>query len=116
MLGDGINDSPALSAADAGVAIFEGAPIARQIADITISGNDLSLLIRLRKLSVALQKKISGNYRFIMSFNSLLILLGLFNILTPATAAYLHNLSTLFISMAATRPLEPEEERILLPA
>ena len=105
MLGDGINDSPALSAADAGVAISEGAPIARQIADITISGDDLNALVDLRLLSSALQRKITNNYRFIMGFNSALIVAGLFSLISPSTAAYLHNISTLLISLSATRPL-----------
>ena len=114
MLGDGINDSPALSAADAGVAISQGAPIARQIADITINGEDLGRLVELRVMSLALQKKIENNYRFIMTFNSALIIAGLLSLITPASAAYLHNISTLLVSAAATRPLKKEEEKFQL--
>ena len=114
MLGDGINDSPALSAADAGVAISQGAPIARQIADITINGEDLGRLVELRLMSLALQKKIENNYRFIMTFNSALILAGLLSLITPASAAYLHNISTLLVSAAATRPLKKEEKKLQL--
>lgn len=99
MLGDGINDSPALSEADAGIAIRDGAAIAREIADITIAADDLSALITLRKLSMLLMKRVNANYRFIISFNLMLILLGVGGILSPATSALLHNLSTLAVSM-----------------
>ena len=99
MLGDGINDSPALSEADAGIAIREGAAIAREIADITISADDLYALVTLRKLSMVLMKRVNVNYRFIISFNLMLILLGVSGVLPPATSALLHNLSTLGVSM-----------------
>lgn len=99
MLGDGINDSPALSEADAGIAIREGAAIAREIADITLASDDLYALVTLRKLSTALMKRVNANYRFIMSFNLALILLGVGGILPPATSALFHNLSTLGVSM-----------------
>lgn len=99
MLGDGINDSPALSEADAGIAIRDGAAIAREIADITLSGDDLYALVTLRRLSTALMKRVNANYRFIISFNLMLILLGVGGPLPPATSALLHNLSTLGVSM-----------------
>ena len=99
MLGDGINDSPALSEADAGIAIRDGAAIAREIADITLSADDLYALVTLRRLSTALMKRVNANYRFIISFNLMLILLGVGGILSPATSALLHNLSTLGVSM-----------------
>ena len=99
MIGDGINDSPALSVADAGVAISSGAAIARQIADITISADDLRELVRLRRISQALMERIRANYRFIMTFNGALIVLGALGVLPPAASALLHNLSTLAISL-----------------
>lgn len=99
MIGDGINDSPALSEADAGIAVSDGAAIAREIADITISSRDLNALVHLKELSDALMTRINGNYRFIISFNLMLIALGVGGILPPSTSALLHNLSTLAISM-----------------
>ncbi len=99
MIGDGVNDSPALSEADAGVSISTGAAIAREVADITISAEDLRCLVTMRKISDALMARIHRNYRFIISFNMLLILLGVTGVLPPTTSALLHNLSTLGISL-----------------
>jgi len=99
MIGDGINDSPALSEADAGVAVNTGAAIAREIADITIEAEDLGELLVLRDISKALMRRIDADYRVIISLNSMLILLGAFGIITPAASATMHNLSTIGISL-----------------
>ena len=112
MVGDGINDSPALSEADAGIAISDGAAIAREIADITIAADSLWELVRLRQLAMALMVRIQNNYRFVIGFNGALIGLGMAGILPPATSAMLHNLSTLGVSlhsMSALPVLKPEK-------
>ena len=110
MIGDGVNDSPALSEADAGIAISTGAAIAREVADITIASEDLFELVTLRRLSEALMRRIHGNYRFIVSFNLMLIVLGVIGILPPAASALLHNASTLAISLRGmTNLLEKPE-------
>ena len=105
MLGDGVNDSPALSEADAGVAISDGAAIAREVADITVGADDLYALLTLKRLSDALMERIHSNYRKIISFNFLLICLGVAGVLPPATSALLHNASTLVISLKSMTKL-----------
>ncbi|MBR6044010.1 MAG: cadmium-translocating P-type ATPase [Ruminococcus sp.] len=110
MIGDGVNDSPALSEADAGIAISSGAAIAREIADITISADDLYCLLTLKKVSDGMMKRIDRNYRTIIGFNSLLMLLGAAGVITPTLSALLHNSSTIAIALAGMRNYLPTEE------
>lgn len=105
MVGDGINDSPALSEADCGIAISDGAAIAREIADVTIAADSLWELVTLRHIAMALMHRIQSNYRFVIGFNGSLIVLGVAGLLTPAASATLHNLSTLGVSLRSMRPL-----------
>ena len=110
MIGDGINDSLALSSASVGIAISDGAAITREIADVTISADNLHEIVTLKRLSTALMKRIHNNYRTIIGINGGLIALGVTGIIMPTTSALLHNMSTLTISLRSMRNLLPKEE------
>ena len=110
MVGDGINDSPALSEADAGIAISDGAAIAREIADITIAADSLWEIVELRRIAMALMARIHSNYRFVIGFNGALIALGVAGVLPPATSATLHNLSTLGVSLRSMSRLTTQTQ------
>ncbi len=112
MVGDGVNDTPALSEADAGIAISDGAAIAREVADITISSSDLHQLLILRELSTALMNRINHNYHFIIGFNAMLIGLGVAGILQPASSALLHNGSTVMTGLRSMTKLLDEENEM----
>ena len=103
MIGDGVNDSPALSEADAGIAISSGAAIAKEIADITISADDLFCLLTLKRISDSLMKRIDRNYRVIIGFNSWLMLMGAAGLITPTLSALLHNSSTILIAASSMK-------------
>ena len=112
MIGDGLNDSLALSSANVGIAISDGAAIAREIADVTISADNLHEIVTLKRLSTALMKRIHNNYRTIIGVNGGLIALGVTGVIMPTTSALLHNMSTLTISLRSMRNLLPKEETL----